>query len=268
MPPNGRADKVTRFPRFGECPSTRTSSISTARSPTASPRSRRPSITCGDLRDYPPLALAEVKCHVGLGAENLLEQTVPGTDIAVDSGRGAPGSIIRRSCSTMTWLLPGAMETLTTLRAGGGRWPCAATSRGSSPVKLLVRLDIAECFDAVLGPEDVPHPKPGARHAAGGDAAAGVGGEPGAVHRRHDRRHPDGAGRRRDGVDGADRIRHGRGGAIAARPDRLLHELRAKCSIRSRKLPACELLLRRDIRESAAIRREIRKLTSWRLVAT
>ena len=110
------------------------------------------------LRGYPPLPLAEVKCHVGLGAENLLEQTVPGTDIAVDLPR------YRQHHPTVmfeqTWLLPGAMETLTTLRSRGRKVALCSNKPRIFSDKLLVRLDIAQCFDAVLGPEDVPHPKP------------------------------------------------------------------------------------------------------------
>jgi 2-phosphoglycolate phosphatase len=110
------------------------------------------------LRGYPPLPLAEVKCHVGLGAENLLEQTVPGTDIAVDLAR------YREHHPTVmfdqTWLLPGALETLTTLRSRGRKIALCSNKPRFYSDKLLVRLDIAKCFDAVLGPEDVPHPKP------------------------------------------------------------------------------------------------------------
>ena len=110
------------------------------------------------LRGYPPLPLAEVKCHVGLGAENLLEQTVPGTDIAVDLLR------YREHHPTVmfdqTWLLPGAMETLTTLRKRGRKIALCSNKPRFYSDRLVVRLDIAKCFDAVLGPEDVPHPKP------------------------------------------------------------------------------------------------------------
>ena len=110
------------------------------------------------LRGYPPLALADVKCHVGLGAENLLEQTVPGTEIAVDLPR------YREHHPTVmydqTWLLPGAMETLTTLKSRGRKVALCSNKPRLFSEKLLVRLDIAGCFDAVLGPEDVPHPKP------------------------------------------------------------------------------------------------------------
>ena len=110
------------------------------------------------LRGYPPLPLAEVKCHVGLGAENLLEHTVPGTDIAVDVPR------YREHHPTVmfdqTWLLPGAMETLTTLQKRGRKIALCSNKPRIFSDRLLVTLGIAACFDAVLGPEDVPHPKP------------------------------------------------------------------------------------------------------------
>ncbi|HEX3313545.1 MAG TPA: HAD family hydrolase, partial [Gemmataceae bacterium] len=110
------------------------------------------------LRGYPPLALAAVKCHVGLGAENLLEQTVPGTDIAIDLPR------YREHHPTVmfdqTWLLPGALETLTTLRKRGRKVALCSNKPRIFTDRLLDRLDITPFFDAVLGPEDVPHPKP------------------------------------------------------------------------------------------------------------
>jgi phosphoglycolate phosphatase len=110
------------------------------------------------LRGYPPLPLAEVKCHVGLGAENLLQQTVPGTDVAVDVPR------YRQHHPTVmfdqTWLLPGAKETLTTLRQRGRKVALCSNKPRLYSDQLLVRLEIAQCFDAVLGPEDVPHAKP------------------------------------------------------------------------------------------------------------
>ncbi len=94
------------------------------------------------LRGYPPLALAEVKRHVGLGAENLLEQTVPDTDIAVDLPR------YREHHPTVmfdqTWLLPGAMETLTTLRSRGRKIALCSNKPRLFSDKLLVRLQIAE----------------------------------------------------------------------------------------------------------------------------
>src|SRR5262249_44563930 len=110
------------------------------------------------LRGLPPLPLAEVKRHVGLGAENLLEHTVPGTDVAVDVPRYRAHH--PKVMFDQTWLLPGVMETLTTLRKRGRKVALCSNKPRVFTDKLLVRLDIVGCFDAVLGPEDVPHPKP------------------------------------------------------------------------------------------------------------
>ena len=58
------------------------SSTSTARWPTATRPSRQVSITSGQ-RGLEPLAVAEVRRHVGRGPEYLLRHTVPGTDPAI-----------------------------------------------------------------------------------------------------------------------------------------------------------------------------------------
>src|SRR5262249_13178163 len=93
-----------------------------------------------------------------LGAENLLELTVPGTDIAVDLPR------YRQHHPTVmfdqTWLLPGAMETLTTLRKWGRKLALCSNKPRIFTDRLLVKLEISDMFDALLGREDVPRPTP------------------------------------------------------------------------------------------------------------
>jgi phosphoglycolate phosphatase len=105
-----------------------------------------------------PLSVEEVKRHVGRGAGYLLSQTVPGSDVALDI------ELYREHHPTvmfdLTRLLPGAREALTGLhRAGRKIGLCSNKPRVFSP-RLLDHLGIADCFDVVLGPEDVARPKP------------------------------------------------------------------------------------------------------------
>jgi phosphoglycolate phosphatase len=110
------------------------------------------------LRGHSPLTVEEVKRHVGRGPEFLLRHTVPGTDIAVDLAR------YRSHHPTImfeqTWLLPGAAETITGLHRAGRKVGLCSNKPRSFSLELLGRFKLAECFDLILGPEDVPSPKP------------------------------------------------------------------------------------------------------------
>src|SRR5271165_7291061 len=65
----------------------------------------------------PPLTEAEVRKHVGHGPQHLLEHTVPGGDPERDVAcyRAHHPSVMKSGTS----LLPGALETLTTLKHSG-----------------------------------------------------------------------------------------------------------------------------------------------------
>lgn len=105
-----------------------------------------------------PLSIEEVKRFVGRGPEYLLSHTVPETRLAADLAAYRahhPGVM-----ADLTYLLPGAADLLARLRAVGKKVGlCSNKPRPFSRV-LLAHLGIAECFDLVLGPEDVPRPKP------------------------------------------------------------------------------------------------------------
>lgn len=106
----------------------------------------------------PFLAETEVRRHVGRGMPYLLEQTVPGFQLETDSARYKEHhpSVLRSG----TRLLPGAAESVAALRAAGVR--LGVTSNKPKPFtrELLDILGLTPCFAAVLGPEDVPRPKP------------------------------------------------------------------------------------------------------------
>ncbi|MFO0867225.1 MAG: HAD-IA family hydrolase [Gemmataceae bacterium] len=105
-----------------------------------------------------PLSVAEVKRHVGRGPDYLLTHTVPGGDLAVDLPR------YRQHHPTvmvpLTRLLPGARALLEMLHASKRRLGLCSNKPRIFSQELLKHLDIAPLFDVVIGPEDVPNPKP------------------------------------------------------------------------------------------------------------
>lgn len=106
----------------------------------------------------PPLTVEEVKRHVGYGPGYLLNKTVPGFDPEADTAayrEHHPGIMVEN-----TVLLPGAMETLSVLKRRGKRLGLCSNKLRYFSQSLLASLGIAQFFDAILGPEDVVHPKP------------------------------------------------------------------------------------------------------------
>jgi len=105
-----------------------------------------------------PLTEAEVRKHVGHGPLHLLEQTVPGGDPERDVPlyRAHHPSVMKSG----TRLLPGALETLSTLKRCGFLVAICSNKPSVFTRELLDYLKIAPLVDAVLGPDDVPQPKP------------------------------------------------------------------------------------------------------------
>jgi 2-phosphoglycolate phosphatase len=105
-----------------------------------------------------PLSVNEVKCHVGRGPEYLLHHTVPGGDLAVDL------PLYRKHHPTvmvpLTRLLPGARAVLELLHASKRRIGLCSNKPRIFSQDLLNHLEIGPLFDIVIGPEDVPNPKP------------------------------------------------------------------------------------------------------------
>lgn len=104
------------------------------------------------------LSIDEVKRYVGRGADYLLTHTVPGGNLAddLDCYRAHhPGVML-----TMTHFLPGAAALLTALHQAGKKIGLCSNKPRLFSQKLLEHLEVAACFDVVLGPEDVAHPKP------------------------------------------------------------------------------------------------------------
>lgn len=110
------------------------------------------------LRNLAALSIDEVKRHVGRGAEYLLEHTVPGGNVAEDLARYRahhPG--VMRS---LTQLLPGAVDLITALHQRGKKIGLCSNKPRLFSEQILQHFDLARFFAAVLGPDDVPRPKP------------------------------------------------------------------------------------------------------------
>jgi phosphoglycolate phosphatase len=105
-----------------------------------------------------PLPVVEVRRYVGRGVEYLLARTVPGGDPARDAKlyRAHHPHVMRR----LTRLMPGAGRLLDRLRGLGMHLGVCSNKPLEFTCSLLESLGIASRFDAVLGPEDVPRPKP------------------------------------------------------------------------------------------------------------
>jgi phosphoglycolate phosphatase len=105
-----------------------------------------------------PLAVDEVKRHVGRGMPRLLKLTVPGHDPQADAERyRAHHPSVLRSGTT---LLPDVEEVLERLDTAGVALAVCSNKPREFTAQLLEILGIAGRFDLVLGPEDVARPKP------------------------------------------------------------------------------------------------------------
>lgn len=106
----------------------------------------------------PPLTMAEVRPFVGRGLPYLLEHIVPGIDI--DTGI----QLYREHHPSVfidgTHLLPGAHETLETLHRRGLKLAICSNKPSAFTRQLVAALQIGDFVNAVLGPDDVPRPKP------------------------------------------------------------------------------------------------------------
>jgi 2-phosphoglycolate phosphatase len=106
----------------------------------------------------PPLTEPEVRRHVGRGAGYLLQHTVPaGTREANAAAYRAHHPSVLRSG---TRLLPGAAETLRALDERGLLLGVCSNKPVDFTRELVAYLGVASYLDVVLGPEDVPRPKP------------------------------------------------------------------------------------------------------------
>jgi len=110
------------------------------------------------LHGLPPLAVAQVRHCVGRGTDYLLEHTLPGIDpeTAIAQYSAHHPTVLRSG----TRLLPGVESTLGKLHSAGLKLAVCSNKPKPFTVALLDILGIAGFFQAVIGPEDAPRPKP------------------------------------------------------------------------------------------------------------
>jgi phosphoglycolate phosphatase len=110
------------------------------------------------LRGLPPLTEPEVRCHVGRAAGYLLQHTVPVGSVEenIAAYRAHHPSVLRDG----TRLMPGAADCLRTLYERGLLLGVCSNKPIVFTRELVTYLGIASYLNVVLGPEDVPHPKP------------------------------------------------------------------------------------------------------------
>ncbi|MCS7045580.1 MAG: HAD family hydrolase [Gemmataceae bacterium] len=111
-----------------------------------------------ERRGLPPLTVEQVKRFVGRGPEYLLANAVPGGNLAEDLAcyRAHHPSVMVQQ----TWLLPGAGQVLAELHRRGMLLGLCSNKPRFYSQELLSHLGVAHFFHVVVGPEDVPRPKP------------------------------------------------------------------------------------------------------------
>jgi 2-phosphoglycolate phosphatase len=106
----------------------------------------------------PPLPEDEVRWNVGRGPAYLLRQTVP-----VGDNAGNVEAYKRHQLEVMhdgTRLFPDTLSTLQALQALGLQLGICSNKPKLLTLDLLKHFQMASYFAAVVGPEDVPRPKP------------------------------------------------------------------------------------------------------------
>ena len=104
------------------------------------------------------LSLEEVKRHVGRGPEYLLTHTIPDGRLAEDLAcyRAHHPTVML----PLTQLLPGAAALVSALHRAGKKIGLCSNKPRVFSVELLQHFGMTALFDVVLGPDDVPLPKP------------------------------------------------------------------------------------------------------------
>jgi phosphoglycolate phosphatase len=110
------------------------------------------------LHGLPPLTEPEVRRHVGRAAGYLLEHTVPAGSLEenIAAYRAHHPSVLHEG----TRLLAGAAESLRALHERGKLLGVCSNKPIGFTRELVAYLGIAPYLNVVLGPEDVPRPKP------------------------------------------------------------------------------------------------------------
>jgi phosphoglycolate phosphatase len=129
----------------------------------------------------PPLPFDDVRKMVGRGARALLERgfAAAGAPLGADQ---APALVERFITLYLGRIaqdsapFPGVVEALVALKAAGAKLVVCTNKLTHLSVALLDALDLTRYFDAVVGADSAPAPKPDPRHVQA--AIAAVGGDP------------------------------------------------------------------------------------------
>jgi len=138
-----------------------------------------------DEQGLPPVPLATERLLVGRGARALVERgfVMAGRDLPEDAVSGLVARFIDLylgRIATESLPFPGVEGTLDALSAEGVRLVVCTNKRTDLSLALLDALDLTRRFDAVIGADRTPAPKPDPRHVltaiaeAGGDPAFAV----------------------------------------------------------------------------------------------
>ena len=125
-----------------------------------------------------PLALSEARPFIGRGARWLIERGFQAAGASLDEAR-APELFDRFIAHYLDHIadesrpFPGVEAALDTLKAAGARLAVCTNKRTDLSLALLDALDLTRRFDAVVGADAAPAPKPDPRHLTTAVAAAG-----------------------------------------------------------------------------------------------
>lgn len=125
-----------------------------------------------------PLPLEEARPFIGHGARRLIERGFAA------QGRPLPEEAMpalfdrflvhyNAHSADLTRPFPGAVECLAQMKAAGAKLAVCTNKLTGLSVPILEKLDLARYFDAVVGADSAPAPKPDARHLTHTIAAAG-----------------------------------------------------------------------------------------------
>lgn len=125
-----------------------------------------------------PLPFAEARPFIGHGARRLIERGFAAQGQA--PGPAAMDGLFARfldhyqaHSADLTRPYPGVVEALTTLKSAGARLAVCTNKLTALSTPILKKLDLARFFDAVVGGDAAPAPKPDARHLIHAVEAAG-----------------------------------------------------------------------------------------------
>jgi len=125
-----------------------------------------------------PLAMEHARDLIGHGARRLIERgfQAAGEPLEAERMGGLFNRFIARyraHIADESRPFPGCIAALEALRAGGARLAVCTNKPTALSTALLEALDMARLFDAIVGPDAAPGPKPDPRHLEAAVNAAG-----------------------------------------------------------------------------------------------